>query len=763
MRALWRAAAADLRGRRLQTTLFALVVVVATAGMTAGLGQQRSAAERWDEAFARANGAHVAFYGRPAALRRVQEDREVVQSSAPTPVTFGTLHHDGAQIDDVEVRAAGARRAAVGTPLLFAGRWLTGDDPDEVVIERSLALEEGIEPGDRVRLQGDGGGVELTVVGTALNLVDCFYPECESQTAWTTAGTGERLAGRGAPPRSLLLVRIARPDAVEAFAARVQDALGTGLDDLEQFEETRGNALLLNRFLGAFLAAFGVFLLVASGLVVLSTVSARVLARYRELGILKAIGVTPRALALLVLGENLAIATAGAAVGVVVGGWLAPSLQLRFSEVLEPGRATFPPDVLVGATVVVLGIVAAATLLPAVRAGRVPASQAIVRGAAPVSLRPSRLAALAARLRLGAPVAVGLKDAGARPLRTWLTIAGLAVTVIAVVATLAFDRTVQQIVDDPALTGDPQAIEVDPGDAEPAQVAGALDRQSGVDAWFTATERQVAVGSQRFQVRALGGDVERSGFVIHEGRMLAKPGEAVVGFALQDQLGRGVGDRIQMEVAGSRLDLRIVGRFATGEDEGERAMITLDDLRRVEPGADPERVLVRVSPDADRAAVARSIDAAAPGVKADVVETDLGVMDAFRAAFYMISLLVLAVGLVNLGGTAVLGIHERLHDLAILKAMGFTPRQVALSVATGTGAVAAAAVAVGVPAGIVVADAMLAGVGRGAGVGPELGASPPAGGVAAACLGIIALAAGLGALVARRAARAPVAEALRAE
>ena len=53
--------------------------------------------------------------------------------------------------------------------------------------------------------------------------------------------------------------------------------------------------------------------------------------------------------------------------------------------------------------------------------------------------------------------------------------------------------------------------------------------------------------------------------------------------------------------------------------------------------------------------------------------------------------------------------------------------------------------------------------GRGAGVGPELGAPAPAADVAAACLGMIALAAGLGALVARRAARAPVAETLRAE
>ena len=107
MRALWRAAAGDLRGRRLQTLLFLLVVAVAAAGITAGLAQQRSAAQRWDDAFERANGAHIALYGDAAALRRARADPEVVQAAGPSAVTYGTLVHDGARIDDVEVRAAG--------------------------------------------------------------------------------------------------------------------------------------------------------------------------------------------------------------------------------------------------------------------------------------------------------------------------------------------------------------------------------------------------------------------------------------------------------------------------------------------------------------------------------------------------------------------------------------------------------------------------------------------------------------------------------
>jgi putative ABC transport system permease protein len=760
MRALGRVAAADLRGRRLPTLLLLAVVAVATAGITAGLAQQRSAADRWDGAFADANGAHVALYGEPATLARVRRDREVVEASGPGPVTFATLTGGPDDVDGVEVRAAGGRRPAVGVPRLFGGRWLSGRDAREVVVERSFALDRGIEPGDRVRLRGERGLLAARVVGVALDLTDCFYPQCDSQLFWATDAAVRRLAGE---EEAALLVRLADPEGVEAFEARAQDRYGTGVRDFEDWKDTRADALALNGFFAAFLASFGVFLLVAAGLVILGAVSARVLARYRELGILKAIGFTPRSLGALVLAENLAVAAAGVAVGIVVGGLLAPSLQLRMAEVLERGRATFPGAVLVTAALVVLAIVAAATLLPAVRAGRVPASQAIARGAAPLRTRSSRLARLAIRIRLGAPVAVGLKDAGARPLRTWLSVAALAVTVIAIVATLAFDRTVQQIADDPALGGDPQGIEVDPRDVPPRDVARAVEREPGVAAWFTATERQVAVGGETFEVRAIGGRLDRTGYVIREGRMLAGPGEVVIGYGLQQRLGLRVGERLRLRVGERPLDLRIVGRYAESQDSGERAMIAFGDLRRAEPAAAPGVFLARVRHDADRPRVARAIARAVPGVDVAVEEPELEDLDAFRAAFYVISALVLAVGLVNLLASTALGIRERIHDIAILKALGFTPRQVALSISVGTAAVAAAAVLVGVPAGLAAAELMLESVGSEAGIGPELGAAPAAIGVAAAAVGLVVLAAAAGALAARGVARAGVAEALRAE
>ena len=60
----------------------------------------------------------------------------------------------------------------------------------------------------------------------------------------------------------------------------------------------------------AVLRQANVELVFAAGLVILSSVSAMVLARYREFGMLKAVGFTPHAITTLVLAENLVVLVA---------------------------------------------------------------------------------------------------------------------------------------------------------------------------------------------------------------------------------------------------------------------------------------------------------------------------------------------------------------------------------------------------------------------------------------------------------------------
>ena len=386
-RALWRKGRRDLRSHPGSSVLLVLVVALATVGIVAGIGQQAGAERKWDEAFARANGAHLVLYDKvdpaPAALLA---DPAIAAADQQVPQTRADLVR-GAQRVPLTVRGTGSRIPTIGTPLQSTGRWLADGADDEIVVDRSVAISEGIHDGDELTLTGPGGQVELRVVGTALDLIDCFYPQCGSAPAWVSPAVVHQLdpeLDRGA---YLLPLRLRQPEQVATVGARLQGQFGAVIGGLNDWQDTRKDALNTNRFFSVFLELFGVVLLVAAGLVLSSSLSSRTLSQFREIGMLKAIGFTPASIIVLILAENAVLAAVGIGIGVIGGALLAPRLQLRFAEVLQGGGAVLEPATVVLAIVVVVVIVGVATALPAWRAGQVPASRAIAQGAAP-ALRP---------------------------------------------------------------------------------------------------------------------------------------------------------------------------------------------------------------------------------------------------------------------------------------------------------------------------------------------------------------------------------------
>lgn len=72
----------------------------------------------------------------------------------------------------------------------------------------------------------------------------------------------------------------------------------------------------------------------------------------------------------------------------------------------------------------------------------------------------------------------------------------------------------------------------------------------------------------------------------------------------------------------------------------------------------------------------------------------------FRLIVYGLNGVLLLIALANLMTTALLSVRERIRDLGILKAVGLTPRDVAVSVMAANGLLGAIAAVVGIPAGI---------------------------------------------------------------
>lgn len=764
IRAFWRRGVANLRSRPWQTILLLLVVTIAATGITAGLDQQRGASDRWSDVFEEVNGAHLAIYSSAdIPLEEIAAAPEVTETAGPFANFFGTLSASGSDTQ-VELRGVGPTLPTVATPLLSDGRWLTEGDSTGIVLDRAFALDRGIAPGDQVSFAIDGAAQQFEVVGLAIDTIDCLYPLCDPGRAWTLPSTIEAFAARSdRDARAISMVRLADPGNAPTFAAELQRRYPAAISGTVDWEDTRADVIVLNRFFGLFLSVFGAVLLFAGGLVIASTVTARMFAQYREIGLLKSIGFTPGSLVAMTLVEHLAIGVIGSILGWLAGAALAPSLQLRVAEVLDAGQPGLSLGSLLITALIVLALIAASTALPAWRAGRVPTSQAVSGVWASPRGHASLPARIAARAGVGPVGTTGINDAFARPFRATFTIATLTLSVVAGVVAIGFTSTIDAATDDPARVGNPWDVVALPDNLEPAELEAILDEAPAVSSWYAVAERRATDRFGALTARALSGDLASTEFVIGDGRMLAAADEAVVGHALLERLGIGVGDQTTLTVAGEEVTFTVVGWFATTEDSGEILLFDLDGLRAVEPDAAAGAWFVAANADSS-AAELHDVLADATGGRATLrINESFDELDAFRVAFAIITLLVLAVGLSNLVASTLQMMQERTREVAVLKALGFTPAQVVISVAVGALALGMISVILGGLIAVPIYNVLIDALGVAIGVGPGFGVAP--GGVAVLSLLVViaALTAIFAAIAAQRVARATVAEVLRTE
>ncbi|HET6949129.1 MAG TPA: FtsX-like permease family protein [Acidimicrobiales bacterium] len=754
--ALARLVRGELRGRRLRAMLlFVVVVALASTSLIAGLGGQTQAGDEWDAAFDEANGAHVTLDGDPEVMAEVASLPEVAASTHPyrrSAVELDLLV-GGEPVTTTYVREMAADDLSeIARPLLRDGRWARPGAEDEVVIDRAFALEEGVAVGDEIAVGTPGGPRTLTVVGRAIDLVDCFYPNCGAVTAWVDPTGYQRLA---VGSTEMVFLRLRAPYADDRFIAGLNDyPIGT-----QGWIDTRDDSVTVYEILGAFLGAFGVFVMIAAAVVVAGSMATRAVARRRDIGLLKAIGATPSQVAASIVLSHALAAAVGVVIGWVLGSFLTPFTAVGLGDTLGVRGAAFSPTSLATALIVVELIVVVTTVLPAWRAGRSSTTAALTA----VVARPARgrlLGRATARLGTGPVGLAGVRDAFGRPARSAFTALALALAVVAVLASLGTQRTSDRIFADPTRTGDPEDVRVFPTGVGSDVIPAVLDGEPGVASWFTETTQDLALDDETFLGRAMGGDVGHAGFDVREGRMFARGGEAVAGWGLLNRLGLDVGDQVRVEASGRPIELTIVGWYREGEDTGEVLRFPLADLQGVDPAAEPDWAGVNLADGRDADTVAASLRRRLGGAaRVEVATIEMSdEIQVFRLAFVLVSGLVVVMALANLASTMLLAVRERAHEFGVLRAVGVTPRQVVAMVAVGAAALAVVAALIGVPLGWAASAMVTEVVGVASGLGPGIGATPGAAAVLVVVPAAVVVAAVLGAVSARRAAAAEVSE-----
>ncbi|MBI4304924.1 MAG: FtsX-like permease family protein [Chloroflexi bacterium] len=772
--ALLRKSIADLRGNLLQHSLIFVILVAATMMLSVALIVQRSVDSPWDRAFQETNGPHVWLissrfdvdFSQVSRLEGISETSGEIPAISNHPLVVGDEKYDFLLYGMVD-------RPPVARPKVVGGRWLDPSAAGEIVLDNSLARYHGFSVGDTVQALTAEGNRPLKVVGLAVN---SHWLPYDDNTRGMIPGMGYVLPttlneiepNPGARVK-VLGVRLNDPQTSSEFGKKALGLLGGQLASSLEWRWVRDTVTFANRLNVLFLSFFSLLSLVAVGFIVANTIGAHVLARYREIGLMKAVGLKPSQVMLLFLIEHLGVGLLATAVGLGLGIAAAPAFASPIAKLLNTtAPPVYDPLLILGIALIIEGTIVLFTILPAWHGSRINTVQAITIGVDRQQAGSSLPARLARWLRLPAVLVLGVKDVFTRPLRATLTILGLLVTVVVAVFTAGAQSTIERLGENPMYyQGTPADVLVDRGFAPDEQARSMLSRRPEIEGYYTELDiyGRTEGGTDPFLHRVLDGDYRKFDFRIQEGRMIEAPDEAVVGYGLLALVDKKAGDDLSLTVDGKPLALKIVGRHMELGSMGRVVMYSLDTYRRqIDPNAVPRLYGLDLAGGADAKALRAGLLSESNGqfsVKLTNTGPNASVMQLRAVALSLCFVLSLIAG-INLLSTGLLGIRERVRDFAVQKTLGVTPAQIGIGVVAGVGMLAILSLLLGIPLGLLVYDRFMSSVAEQVGTGPGF-AHMDWQWLSLLLPGMAVLAILGSAIPARRAARLVIADALRYE
>ncbi|GAA1992780.1 hypothetical protein GCM10009838_65850 [Catenulispora subtropica] len=703
---MWRASRAIVKHRKVQTVVIGMVVAVSAFSAVLGLGLLQAANGPFEQAFGQQHGPHAvaafdAAKASAAQLSATAHAAGVTGAAGPFQAASVSLvmGPDGGGRGEHMTVVGRAQPASgdVDRVNLWKGRWATA--PGEIVMALPPGMRlmgpvtQGGRPTDQHTITGPGLPT-FTVVGYA-------YSVSGSADAWVAPSQMSALH----PDHLQMLYRFQNADTDEQvkadLAAATKELPADALTGFQSWRTTRASMLAKLEALLPMLIAFGALALAVSVLIVLNVVSGAVVSGYRDIGVYKTIGYTPRQVVSVFVATMAVPAVAGTVIGIPLGTVVGQPLLAKAFSSLGGNQGISP----LAEVVCLLGVpllVGLTALVPARRAAGMSANAAISAGAAPRRGRGLVVQRKLAGSRLPRSVSMGLGLPFARPARSALTLAAvlLGVTTVVFANGLARAMTGVSAASDRigAVSYDVDRDPAQPGTLDAVALEKAMRATPGVDGVSGGTQDMVGVAGMTTAINAVfyGGDSAKMGWTMVRGHWLDGPNQIVAPARFLNRHHLALGQSLTIELNGHSTRATIVGEDVTGGDSSLNADWTT--LQQLDPGRRADHFEVRAASGADRQALAARLRDLDPSWTVQV--RDYGDPNAemkyFSTAITLVLSLVAALGVFN---TVLLNTRERRRDLGMLKSVGMTPRQVVAMIVTSMGVLGLVGGIVGLPLG----------------------------------------------------------------
>jgi putative ABC transport system permease protein len=312
-----------------------------------------------------------AGFGRSYPIARVAQ----ALSTVPDVEHAEYWIESGADLGDRRVSLVGpdVNSKLLALPLI-AGRWLKSGDDAAVVINQSIA---GVHIGNDVVLRINGRDVRWRVVGIVKELVPHVNVYALPETILRATGQprdttrGVRIVTR----RHDVASQVAASKAIERAFDRAGILVG-GIRALDDARQAFADHLVIIK---SALIFASLLVVLVGGLGLTTTLTLNVIERTREIGILSAIGATPRTIARGVVVEGIVMAVLSWCVAVIVAIPITFALDAATGEMFIRSALDFfmSPAAVAGWLLLAVVLAAISSFHPARRAARMAIKEAL--------------------------------------------------------------------------------------------------------------------------------------------------------------------------------------------------------------------------------------------------------------------------------------------------------------------------------------------------------------------------------------------------
>ena len=656
---------------------------------------------------------------------------EIVEPKLPATIRFDNVAELPADLRD---------RRTVDRPKLLRGRLPDPRKRDEALLNTPFARALGVDVGDTITVRPqaedndpstpvvNGPPFKLRIVGIGVSQSEAF-----PISSWDKSQTFILLSHAlyGVYPDFTAFdggVYQLRPGtSLSRFQADVvalqKHHPETGPDQPPYFADETGRAKIVHAAMQPEASAITLFAVALGATLVLllaQSVGRSIRTHATEYPTLRALGATPRELALTSIVPALVAGVAGAAIAAGVAIALSPLTPVGAARLAEPdpGVAIDLPVLLFGGAALIT-ISALVAFIPAVRASR--AAFVVEQDAGGSGL----LAGAVARSSLPAPAAAGIRmalepgrGASAVPVRSVKSVAFI--SLLALAAAITFGACCNFTVDTPRLYGqrwdaivDAQFTPLFPEHLGLVSDRSVANLTAGVypPGPFSIADHAVpTIGIEQLKGSTFP--------TLLEGREPRSADEIVLGTTTLRTVHRRVGQTVSVDQGGGSHLMHIVGRAVfpafglgvfTPTDLGEGAIVS---TRALGPTDLPEGAysfaLVGFARDASPATIARVEHACAlPELAVNLCQVvrrqqppEIESYGRVRNLPWVLTGVLAALGALTLAHGVTATVRRRRRDLAILKTLGFVRGQVSAAVAWQATALIMVAF-VGIPLGII--------------------------------------------------------------